>query len=404
MILPEHVWADQDPFTFTNYDPEQGWPLGTGPYSLASTSPNQIVWDRRDDWWGAETGWQDLPEPLRLVWQITGSEENKAQLMSNNQLDSLMGVTLGAFEAIQARNPQAEAWDQNLPYAWADPCPRQLTFNTQVEPWNDPNMRRAVSQIINRNQIIAVAYEGTSTPSETMFVSYGGMEPFISAIVEAGYGIDPDGDVEAGQALIEEAGWTLNGDTYEKDGQPLSVDILVNNSSPEYTRTVDIMVEQLRAAGIDAAARPLEGSTMDTSVQTGDFVANYNWDACASVNEPWASMNRYSTEFLKPLGERAAGNNYIRWDTEAAESYSEVVEQIGVLPLGDPQIEDLVVEAYQYLDAETPIIPLVQASKLVPFDTTYWTGWPTAENNYNHPATWWNSTHQIIHNLTKAGG
>ena len=63
----------------------------------------------------------------------------------------------------------------------------------------------------------------------------------------------------------------------------------------------------------------------------------------------------------------------------------------------------MVVEAYQYLYDEVPFVPLVQASKLVPFDTTYWTGWPTLENNFNHPATWWNSTHQIIHNLTKAG-
>ena len=50
-----------------------------------------------------------------------------------------------------------------------------------------------------------------------------------------------------------------------------------------------------------------------------------------------------------------------------------------------------------------PFIPITQARKIVPFDTTYWVGWPTAENNFNHPATWWNSTHQIIHNLEPAG-
>jgi len=37
--------------------------------------------------------------------------------------------------------------------------------------------------------------------------------------------------------------------------------------------------------------------------------------------------------------------------------------------------------------------------KLVPFDETYWTGWPTADNNYIQPATWWQSAHIIIHNL-----
>ena len=94
----------------------------------------------------------------------------------------------------------------------------------------------------------------------------------------------------------------------------------------------------------------------------------------------------------------------MRWSGDGAKAYSAIVDQIGSLPLGDPKIPDMVVQAYKYVYDETPVIPLVQAEKLVPFDTTYWTNWPTAENNYNHPATWWNSTHQIILNLHKAGG
>ena len=37
-MLPEHVWADKDPYTFNNFDPEQGWPMGTGPYVLTSAT------------------------------------------------------------------------------------------------------------------------------------------------------------------------------------------------------------------------------------------------------------------------------------------------------------------------------------------------------------------------------
>ncbi|MCA9895782.1 MAG: ABC transporter substrate-binding protein, partial [Anaerolineae bacterium] len=104
-------------------------------------------------------------------------------------------------------------------------------------------------------------------------------------------------------------------------------------------------------------------------------------------------------------GERSPGsNNWVRWDTEGNAAYSAIVSEIGTLPLGDPQIIPMVVEAYQYFYDEVPVLPLVQASKLVPFDTTYWSGWPTQENNFNHPATWWFSTHQIIHHLTKTGG
>ncbi|NJK59975.1 MAG: hypothetical protein HC918_06630, partial [Oscillatoriales cyanobacterium SM2_1_8] len=42
----------------------------------------------------------------------------------------------------------------------------------------------------------------------------------------------PRRDVAAGQALIEGQGWALNSDgVYEKDGEALAVEIMVNNAS-----------------------------------------------------------------------------------------------------------------------------------------------------------------------------
>ncbi len=114
-------------------------------------------------------------------------------------------------------------------------------------------------------------------------------------------------------------------------------------------------------------------------------------------------MSRYTVKDVVPVGERSPSfNNTARWDSPAAEAYSAIIDEMATMPLGDPAIPGMVAEAYQYLDAEMPFIPLVQSAKLLPLNTTYWTGWPTAENYYNHPFFWWNHTHQIIHNLTKA--
>jgi peptide/nickel transport system substrate-binding protein len=404
VILPEHVWAGQDPFTFTNNDFEQGWPLGTGPYRLVSSSETEFIYERRDDWWGAATGWMELPEPLRLIWTITGAEENKALLMSDSQLDSTMDVTLGAFEAIQGRNPNVIGWQADLPYVWFDPCPRQLSLNNAVAPWDNADLRQAVSLIIDRNQVVDVAYEGTTIPSQTMFVQYGGLAPYIDAIVAAGMGINPEADVAGGQALIEGAGYSMNGDGfYEMDGEVLSLDIQTHEGFIEKRRVANVVVEQLRAAGIDATTRAVAGATWEDNKAFGNYEGVMDWDACGSVSEPWNSMNRFTSHFVVPVGERSPGlNNHVRWNTEATQAYTEIVDQIGVLPLGDPQIVDMVLEAYGLLHSEMPFIPITQARKLVPFDTTYWTGWPTAENNFNHPATWWMSTHQIIHNLEHA--
>ncbi len=401
-VMPKHIWEGQDPFKFTFYDQAKGWPIGTGPYKLTSAAPTQFVWDLDPNWWGAKAGFHALPEPKRLIWVIAASEDQKALLLSNHQLDSAMNLTLGAFQAIKAKNPNAIAWKDQLPYAWADPCPRWLAFNTEKAPWSDANLRKAVSLIIDRNKMVKIAYEGTTEPSSTLFVQYGGMKPYIDAVVKAGYGIDPNGHPDQGKKLIEAAGYKLNSSgIYEKDGKTLTLSIMVPNDTIEYVRSNNEIVEELKAAGIDATSQPVTGAVMINARALGNIEGLWNWDVCGSVSEPWYSMNGLNVSFYRPVGERASAD-YWRWNTDGAKAYGKIVDQIGSLPLGDPKVIDLTVQAYKYLADEMPLIPLAQAEKLVPFDTTYWTNWPTATNNYNHPATWWNSTHQIILNLHKA--
>ena len=42
-----------------------------------------------------------MPIPKRLIWTVTGSEENRSMLAIDSQIDSLSDITLGAFEAIR---------------------------------------------------------------------------------------------------------------------------------------------------------------------------------------------------------------------------------------------------------------------------------------------------------------
>lgn len=399
LIMPEHLWNGEDAATFT-FNP----PIGTGPYTFASAASNRAIWDRNDDWWGAKTGFQDLPAPQRVIFLESGGEESRAQLIASNQLDAAQNVTIGTFEAVKAQNPNVIAWYDDYPFAAADPCARQLEINTTIAPWDNANMRKAIASIIDRNQIVNVAYEGTTEASRTMFAQYGSMAPFIDAVVDAGYGLPASGDAAAGQALIEAEGWVKDGNYYTKDGETLGVKIHVNSASTEYTRTIDVIVEQLQRAGIDATAVPVENGVFWGEVLPfGAYEMSYSWLSCGSVNEPWASMGRYTVQDVVPVGERSPGfNNTSRWDGDAAEAYSAIMDDIASRQLGDEAIPGLVAEAYKHLDAEVPFIPLVQAAKLLPMNTTYWEGWPTNDNYYNHPFFWWNHTHQIIHNLTPA--
>jgi peptide/nickel transport system substrate-binding protein len=403
-IMPEHIFKDQDPLTFKFYDPDKGWPVYTGPYLLESVSETEFVYVRDDNWWGAQAGWKPLPRPEKLVWVWAGPEETRAALMADGQLDSLMDVTLGALQAIQAKNPNVITWFDEMPYAWVpDPCSRTFEFNHLVEPWNDKDMRWALNYALDRDQIVAIAYEGTTLKSKHFFPAYDPLNRMVDLLEDEGifdeYPIwehNPDKAKE----LIEAEGYTLNSaGYYEKDGEELSLDIACHEAFIEKQRIAQVLVEQFQAVGINASMRLEAGQTWGDNFDMGTFESRMGWQTCGSVNEPWASMDTFNTKWLEPEGTRASKNQW-RWSGATADEYSAIVDEIGVLPLGDPRIDDMFVEAMWIWYEELPVIPITQAKKIIPFDTTYWTGWPTYyDNHYIHPPTWWQHTHKIIHNL-----
>jgi peptide/nickel transport system substrate-binding protein len=401
-IVPKHIWEGQDPLTFKNYDPAKGWPVGTGPYKLASISPTEFTYVRDDNWWGAKTGFKPLPQPEKLIWTWAGPEETRTALMADGQLDSLMDVTLGAFKALKARNPNVIAWFKDLPYAWVDPCDRTFEFNTTVAPWNDKDMRWAVNYAIDRDQIVKVAYEGTTLPSKFIYPAYPPLNNYLKLADEAGlYQKHPllTHDPAKAKQIIESKGYTMGGDGYyQKDGKQLQMLITTNEAYIEKQRIAQVMVEELQAIGINATQKSQAGAAWQDEFERGTFETRMGWQTCGSINEPWASLDSLNQRWLKPVGERADSNGW-RWKNQ---EYSDIVDQMGVLPLGDPKLNDLFVKAADiYLD-ELPVIPITQAKKLIPFDTTYWTNWPSADNNYLHATTWWQSTHMIIDNLKPA--
>ncbi len=228
-VVPEHIWADKDPLTFKNYDPEQGWPVGTGPYTLDSVSPTEFVYVRDDNWWGAESGWHGIcPSPRRSSGPGPARKRPAPRSMADGQLDSLMDITLGALLALQEQNPNVITWFDEMPYAWVpDPCSRTFMFNTLVEPWNDPEMRWAINYAMDRDQIVEIAYEGTTLKSRHFFPAYPPLDALVDAAIEAGaWDLDQLWTTDPAKAkeIIESKGYVMNDSSgyYEKDGEELA--------------------------------------------------------------------------------------------------------------------------------------------------------------------------------------
>jgi peptide/nickel transport system substrate-binding protein len=103
------------------------------------------------------------------------------------------------------------------------------------------------------------------------------------------------------------------------------------------------------------------------------------------VTEPYDELLNLHSRWIQPAGE-IRSNNYWGWSNA---EYDEIVDQIGNLPPNDPKEAELFGQAMEIRLRESPIFPLSQQKRIVPYTTRYWTNWPTADNDYIHPPNWW---------------
>ncbi len=389
--LPKHVWEGKDPVTFKNeYDEATGSPVFSGPYVVKSFSSTEFVYKRNDNWWGAKSGAFNLPAPLEIRRPWVGDAATGQQMLANNESDTGGGNSPSTNAALMAQNPNLVSYTDEPPLGWIDPCPRMLTINSTVAPWDKKEMRWALSYAINRQQIVDVVTEGAGATSSFIFPDYAGMKPFQDAIADI---VAPIGEFnpDKSRELLESQGYTLDagsGKYVDADGTTLSLDIVLPPFMEPWARMVS---QQLNEVGIDAVLRILEWGIFRDQTGRGNFTAATQWDGCGSVIEPWFGMQRYHKKWVNPIG--TPGTEYVdntnnggRWVND---EYSALVDEMGALPLGDPQVVDLMKQAVTIWADELPDIPLVQTPVFLLFNTTYWTNWPTKDNNYVQPPGHW---------------
>ncbi|RIK44697.1 MAG: hypothetical protein DCC55_01660 [Chloroflexi bacterium] len=390
-ILPQHIWEGQDPLTFRNSPP-----IGTGPYTLANATETAMTYERNDDWWGNEV-FGRLPEPRTINFQHLGPETNVALALSANDLDSPnIGIlSLGSFQEVARRNPMVHAWSEDAPYAWLDPCPRALMVQNATPPWDNPEMRWALSYSIDREAVINLAYEGTTVPSWGVWPFYDGLQPYFDAVedLRAEYPADQF-DLARAEEILTSQGYSRNaaGKWAGSDGQTLDISFLVNSDSNEDMKNAAVIADQLDAAGFEVELQPLSGGVQSDARLRGQFTLAQQAFCPGYIYD---NLELFHSKFYVPLGEPAPWFERNSFRYQNAE-FDAIVDEMAQLPPDDERNIELYREAVEILLRDMPVVPLVQAPALVPFNETYWTGWPNAEDPWNMPVSWWATFNLVI--------
>ena len=402
-ILPKHVWEGQDIVAFTNYDPAKGWPLGTGPYKLVSSTNQQEIFDRRDDWWGTKTGFQDAPAPRRITLVPVASDDAMGQLHIANQVDGGRQLLIGTFEAARVQNPNLASWNTEGPnWGAPDGCDYSLVFNMLKEPWNDLNLRWAINAAIDRQQLSDIGYEGSNHPVAFAFSGYMA-STWLTPGGPLQQVIDKSGVLEHSQELVDKymaaAGYARGADGFwAKDGQPLEVRVRV----PAFIQPIQApLTQQLKNAGFNAIQAPVDDTWLP-DMQTGNFDTMV-FVHCGSLSEPLETLKHYHSKYARPLGEAIpdliAGSRY------SNPEYDAIIDKMEAMvadPNPDSEYMQLATQALEIALRDIPQIDLLEEFHVVTFNNTYWTGWPSAADPYVAPYTPWEAFNLVIHNLKPA--
>ncbi len=382
-IVPKHIFDGQDWTTFKNFDLEKKWPVSTGPWQVVDASPQQKVFDRRAKWWAVERKLAPLPVVERNIWLPNAGEQQSAQALITNQLDAGSGMQPATFPTMFSQNPKIITHTaQNKPYGYMDWWPISLYVNNERPPFNDRDVRWALSHYIDRQQLVEVGYLGANTPSKLPLPPYPPLSPYFDAVKDLLAKYDTNEFApKKGDALLQGKGFKKDADGFWANGEGKRLAGSLIGFGASGPAIGPVLVEMLKRRGIEAGmALPPD---FDVRFQKGEYDAAI-YGHGGSVNEPYATLRLYQGSSIAVPGAHQA--NFARWKNA---DYDKLVDEAyAVAPDDTKKLAEIWRRAMEIWLPDLPDIQLVQNIHRIPWNTTYWKNWPTEPHPYVNGAHW----------------
>ena len=395
-IVPKHVFQDQDWTAFKHFDIAKGWPITTGPWKVTESSLQQKVFERRDNWWAAEQKLAPMPPIKHHIWLPMVNEQNTAQAQITNHADFGSFLQPATFPTVIRQNPKVTSYSgQKPPWGYVDWWPISLYVNNEVKPFDDKDVRWALSHYIDRQQVIAVGYLGADTVSSLPMPPYKPLLPYFDAVKDLLAKYDTlEFNPKKGDALLEAKGFKKNGAMWEMpDGKPFTLDIIGFGGSGSAMGPV--LSEILRRHGV-AASLTLPPD-FNSRFQKGQYAGSI-YGHGGSIREPYDTLRLYQSQSIAVPGAHAV--NFSRWKNT---DYDKIVDEVYITdPTDVEKLKQLFRAAMEIWLPDLPDIQLVQNYHRIPFNTTYWRNYPTEDNSYVNGASWHLTFPMVLWNLQSA--
>ncbi len=260
------------------YDDQDTAPVGTGPFKFVSrAAQDNIVLERFEDYWG-EKAYLD-----KVTLKIIENADSILMSLQSGAVDLCAHLTSIQVAQLGEDFTVAEG-TMNLVQA--------LYLNNAEAPFDDVRVRQALCYAVDKQGVIDLAFDGYGSPiGSSMYPAFA--KYFDDSLTD----YYPH-DVEKAKALLTEAGYP--------DGFEMTITV-PSNYQP-HVDTAQVVVEQLKAVGVNAKLELVEWGSWLSDVYAGRQFQSTVVGVDASNMTARALLGRF---------ESSASNNFINYKSEA---------------------------------------------------------------------------------------
>ncbi|GAB3603802.1 ABC transporter substrate-binding protein [Microbacterium aureliae] len=363
IIAPAHIWSEvEDPTTFANEEP-----VGTGPYTEVSNFQAQSF-----DLLRNPNYWQPDKQKIEGVRMLAFAGNDGANLAAaNGDVDWAPQFIPNIDEAYVAKDPEHR-------FYWFPPTGSMINwqFNTTKAPFDDPNVRKALSMAVDREQVTKIGMQGYTDPADCTGLS-GAYDSWRDDSI-AGECAWTERDLEAAGELLDEAGITAGADGTRTlpDGSPFAFDFSVGSTSSDWVSVGNVISQNLADLGVTVTVAARDWGDVVAGYENGTFDSGIVWSAGAPT--PYQFYRGVmSTETVKPVGEQTF-DNFHRYGNAEADALLD--EFAGASDEADQQ--RIMSELQALFAEEAPVAPLFPGPEWGAASSERFTGWPSEDDPY----------------------
>ncbi|GCE19279.1 ABC transporter substrate-binding protein [Dictyobacter kobayashii] len=353
-IVPQHIFQNVDPTKFDNSNP-----VGTGPFKFARFSPQLLTYTKNPTYWQA-----DKIQIDELQYPAVKDNQTLQLKLMKGEID------WGSFFAPDLDKTYVQKDTAHNHYWMAPTDIFTLYVNLTKAPFNDVNVRQAISAAIDRSQLSKQAESGYVAPASTT----GLILPNAKDYLDPNYqNVQSAADISKADQYLQAAGYTKGSDgIYAKAGKKLSFSIKVVNGWTDWETMASVIKQNLKDAGIDASVDDIQDTAYFDARNNGNFDA-----LIGGLFGGPTPFYLYDTH-LNSVNLSPKGFNWGKWNDSATDkllqAYSSTV---------DPAKQKQAIMGLEKIYADKlPNIPLVNAASWYEYSTKHFTGWPNQDNPY----------------------